>query len=235
MPSVLLPRLVRMVAEMTRTLSIYVGGAPKGQPRPLFVPARGGGKFRVVSTADRKIAAYRTRMIAVMKHASVMALWKPPPKLVRVDVVAYFATKDAALWGHYCGKKPDRDNIDKLILDCAGAKNGAGLFKDDACVAAGSVLKLWSRLGGVQITLTSLDGVMPQQDDEDDLGAQEPDLLDNLREELKHREPFGIEKFLVHEPGVDMGGIDREPSPAWRHQRKDGIWWLDGVGFMPYN
>ncbi len=178
----------------TSTLSIYVGGAPKGQPRGRHVPA-GKGKFRVVSTADPKIAAYRTRLIAVMKQEAKDKGWEPP-KLVRVDIVAYFATKDAERWGYYCGKKPDRDNIDKLVLDCAGAKNGAGLFKDDACVAAGGVPKVWSRLGGVQIELRSLDGVKFQQDDDDDLGALEPDPLDALKEELKHREPFGLEKYL---------------------------------------
>ena len=205
-------------------LQIYVGGAPKGQPRGRHVPA-GKGKFRVVSTADPKIAAYRTRLIAVMKKAAKDQGWEPPKlvggpwrvrpsHLVRVDVVAYFPTQDAERWGHYCGKKPDRDNIDKLILDCAGAKNGAGLFKDDACVAAGGVLKVWSGLGGVQITLSSLDGQMHQQDDDDDLGALEPDPLDVLREELKHREPFGIERL------VTVGG---------RTYR-----WLDGVAFATY-
>jgi Holliday junction resolvase RusA-like endonuclease len=194
-----------------KPLCIYVGGAPKGQPRGRHVPA-GKGKFRVVSTADPKIAAYRTRLIAVMKEKAKGQSWEPP-MLVSVNIVAYYVTRKQHLWGHYCGKKPDRDNIDKLILDCAGAKNGAGLFKDDACVAAGSILKLWSRLGGVQIELTSLDGVMPQQDDDDDLGAQEYDL-DGLKEELKHREPFGLERFLV-EPAESLGGISKGPMPTW--------------------
>jgi Holliday junction resolvase RusA-like endonuclease len=204
-------------------LYIYVGGAPKGQPRGRHVPA-GKGKFRVVSTADPRIAAYRTRLIAVMKQEAKRQDWKPP-ELVRVDIAAYFATKDAERWGHYCGKKPDRDNIDKLILDCAGAKNGAGLFKDDACVAAGGVMKVWSKLGGVLIELKSLDAVIPQQDDDDDLGA--------LREQGSGPggEPFGLERLLAEpepEPDLEgnMGDINREPHPIWRRIHK---------GFMPFH
>ncbi len=174
-----------MVALMTKRLCIYVGGTPKGQPRGRHVPA-GKGKFRVVSTADPKIKAYRTRLIAVMKECAKNQGWEPPT-LCHVEILAFLYTKDSSKWGYYCGKKPDRDNIDKLVLDCAGAKNGAGLFKDDACVADGSVRKMWSRLGGLQIELTSLDGVRPQQDDDDDLGALEP-----AREDARiDREPLG--------------------------------------------
>jgi Holliday junction resolvase RusA-like endonuclease len=185
-------------------LHIYVAGAPKGQPRGRHVPA-GKGKFRVVSTADPKITAYRTRLIAVMKEEAKSQGWETP-KLVEVNILAFFYTKDSFKWGHYCGKKPDRDNIDKLILDCAGAKNGAGLFKDDACVAAGSVTKLWSRLGGLQIELTSLDGVWPQQDDDDDLGAQEP------------------EQEVVYE---------HRKYGATVTQQADGSWQIEGPGYMP--
>lgn len=168
-------------------LHVYVSGAPKGQPRARHVPA-GKGKVRVVSTMDPKIAAYRIRMIAIMKHEAKAAGWAKP-KLAQVDVIAYYATKDHAKRGQYCGKKPDRDNIDKLILDCA---QEAKLIGDDATVAAGAVTKLWSALGGVQIAFRSLDGVSPQQDDDDDTGA----LTDG-----------------------SVGGIDREPVDWWSNTK----------------
>lgn len=153
-------------------LHVYIGGEPVGQPRARHIKLP-GGKVRVVSTADKDKKAYRAHVIAVMKQEAKRQGWAVP-KLFRCDITSYFATKRRDLWGTYCGKKPDRDNIDKLILDCAGRKNGAGIIKDDAGAADGSLPKLWSETGGVLIVFRSLDGVEPPDPDRNDLGVLEP-------------------------------------------------------------
>ena len=47
--------------------------------------------------------------------------------------------------GQWHQQKPDRDNIDKAILDA--------LFKDDSTVATGTCQKLWAREGSLSITI----------------------------------------------------------------------------------
>jgi Holliday junction resolvase RusA-like endonuclease len=154
---------------MAESLTIYVAGDPVGQPRARCIPLP-GGKVKLVSTADKKKKAYKTRLIAAMKRAAKKQGWQVP-ELVACYIVAFYSTRSPERWGNYCGKKPDRDNIDKLILDCAGKKNGAGIITDDAKVAQGGVMKIWSRHGGVSIIFYSLDGMKPPDPERDDLGA----------------------------------------------------------------
>jgi hypothetical protein len=49
--------------------------------------------------------------------------------------------------------KPDRDNIDKAILDC--------LFEQDSVIAAGSLLKTWSLVDEPQISMAISDELLP--------------------------------------------------------------------------
>ena len=53
--------------------------------------------------------------------------------------------KRDALRGQLHRQKPDRDNIDKAILDA--------LFKDDSGIAAGTLCKRWDDGGGPRIEL----------------------------------------------------------------------------------
>lgn len=154
---------------MTESLTIYIAGDPVGQPRARCIPLP-GGKVKLVSTADKKKKAYKAQLIVAMKRAAKEQGWQVL-KLVECDILAFFSTRDEKRWGNYCGKKPDRDNIDKLILDCAGQKRGAGIITDDATVAQGGVRKMWSEHGGVSITFRSLDGVKPPDPERGDLGA----------------------------------------------------------------
>lgn len=159
------------MVPMTNSVGIYMAGDPVGQPRARCIPLP-GGKVKMVSTADKKKKAYKTHLISVMRAAMKAAKWEPP-KLVRCDVEAFFYTRKSQLWGKYCGKKPDRDNIDKLILDCAEA---AGVFTGgDEGVVEGRIRKIWSEAGGVTAVFQSLDHVGTADDDaEGDLGAFQP-------------------------------------------------------------
>ncbi|KKL65547.1 hypothetical protein LCGC14_2153870 [marine sediment metagenome] len=154
----------------TPSLFVAIKGSPVGQPRPRCIP----GRRTPVSTMKKEIKAYREHMITVMKVAVKHSpdRWRRL-KLFECNITAYYPTKNKKLWGRYCGKVPDRDNIDKLILDCAKT---AGIIKDDAGAVEGGVRKLWAQTGDVHIAFRSLDGVDPPDPDAGDLGVYGMDL-----------------------------------------------------------
>lgn len=85
-----------------------------------------------------------------------------PAGLYDVSWVAYVAMPDswskkkkAALRGKLHFGKPDRDNIDKAILDA--------LFPDDRGVTSGALHKFWDDGLGprIELVVTKLEGVMP--------------------------------------------------------------------------
>ena len=145
------------------SLHVYIGGDPVGQPRARHIP----GVKTPVSTADKRKKIYRAHVIGVMKRRLHKHDWTVP-KIVEVSWISYNKTRDRKKWGHYCDKKPDRDNSDKLILDCA---QKAGIIRDDKSVAEGTLRKVWSRYGGWTIIFRSLDGALPPDPDAEDLGA----------------------------------------------------------------
>ncbi len=59
---------------------------------------------------------------------------------------SYSKAKRAALMGQPHRAKPDRDNIDKAILDA--------LFPDDFVVAEGHIFKVWDDGQGARIEIT---------------------------------------------------------------------------------
>ena len=77
-----------------------------------------------------------------------------PEDIYRVDWIAYLPMPKS--WSkkkkeEMCGKlhqaKPDRDNIDKAILDA--------LLKEDSVVASGMIEKRWDDGGGARIEVTA--------------------------------------------------------------------------------
>ena len=155
---------------MFNKLFIYVAGDPVGQPRARCI-ALPGGKVKLISTADKKKSAYKKQLIALMKREAKRQGWEAPA-LAACFVLAYFGTKHKDRWGRYCGKKPDRDNIDKLILDCAGEKKGAGIIKDDAKIVEGGVRKMWGNKGAVLIEFRAYPkDACPVDVEIDDIGA----------------------------------------------------------------
>jgi Holliday junction resolvase RusA-like endonuclease len=144
-------------------LVAHIEGDPVGQPRARCVPNR----RTPVSTVSKKVKAYRTHLIGVLKREAKASGWVKP-ELFRCDIEAFWGTPVAQRWGRYCGKKPDRDNIDKLVLDCA---QRAGVIPDDARAVAGGITKRWSQRGGVLATFEPVEGAPDDSGDDDDLGA----------------------------------------------------------------
>jgi len=121
---------------------LVVRGEPKSQPRPRFV----GG--RVISNVKPAVSSWQSAVRRAASEALCAIAEGLPHKAtaLRVDVTFFFPTKDSKRWGKPHTQKPDRDNLDKLVLDeCTKA----GVFGGDDCrVSAGMIRKYWCRVGG---------------------------------------------------------------------------------------
>lgn len=99
-------------------------------------------------TADAMKAAIAEQVRPLLARTGMPMPW---PGAVRVSWTAYFAREGYAAapsapsfaFPHVV--KPDRDNIDKAILD---ALTAAGVWVDDSRVFAGAQDKLWAAAGG---------------------------------------------------------------------------------------
>lgn len=121
---------------------LVVRGEPKSQPRPRFV----GG--RVISNVKPAVSSWQAAVRRAAGEALNALAGGLPNKAtaLRVDVTFFFPTKVSNRWGKPHTHKPDRDNLDKLVLDeCTKV----GLFGGDDCrVSAGMIRKYWVRPGG---------------------------------------------------------------------------------------
>jgi Holliday junction resolvase RusA-like endonuclease len=77
---------------------------------------------------------------------------------LRVDIDAYFpypksmSKKNRELTRYHINK-PDKDNLEKLVLD---ALNGV-IYKDDSCVCSGLTQKFYSETPRIEIRIRRLD------------------------------------------------------------------------------
>lgn len=79
-------------------------------------------------------------------------LLPPPEKIRSLSWVAYFEPpkswsqkKRAAAIGKFHRAKPDRDNIDKAVLDA--------LFEHDSAIAAGHISKHWAETSRLEVVI----------------------------------------------------------------------------------
>jgi len=143
-------------------ISFFAPCIPKGQPR---VRACRRGSFSGVYTPD---TADRFKSDVQLAAKRAFALQMPSGATfgrdaVRVDWECVFPRPHA----HFTGKgqikdsapnwhiqKPDRDNLDKAILD---SLTTIAIWRDDCQVCSGMIIKRWAAMGetcGVQITIT---------------------------------------------------------------------------------
>ena len=122
---------------MTATVTLLVEALPVAQPRPRAT--RRGPHIRIYNP-DNGVLAFKD---AVKEQAH--AEWGSTPHLgpVIVDCLFVFPRTKGQMWKRKPqtriphGKKPDRDNVDKAVLD---ALSGI-IFKDDAQVFDGRIQK----------------------------------------------------------------------------------------------
>lgn len=137
------------------TIRVFVPGEPKAQPRPrgraVTKTTPKGKRYNTVMAYNPKTAdawkiqikyafdRYKGLMILGPIICNVKVLISRPKQLMR--------KKDPAGEIPYIAK-PDRDNLDKSILDCLSGtdkngKGGIGVWKDDCQVYDGRVSKFY--------------------------------------------------------------------------------------------
>jgi len=116
-----------------RVIVLHVRGLPKSQPRPRFF------RGRVIATASKDVKAWKDS-VTRCAHATQAKL----VGAVAVDATLFLPTKDKARWGKPHLLKPDRDNLDKAILD---ALTTSKLWEDDCQAWSGGVRKVWCQPG----------------------------------------------------------------------------------------
>lgn len=157
-----------MYGDTMQVIEFVVPAVPVAQPRPRATTAHGGIGARVheVTHIKQSDGTRKPHPIAAFKATVRMAFQdahKGPPLAgpLRVDVVAVFPRPKRLVWKsrlmprvRHIGK-PDRDNVDKAILD--SLKDLA--WKDDSQVCDGQIQK-WYAAGDeaahVRITITEL-------------------------------------------------------------------------------
>ena len=140
-----------------RSLSFFALGTPVGQPRPrACIRGRHAGVYDP-GTAD----AWKASVASAAKAAwdgrvfdgplrLTLTIYMPRPKS---HFRANGAIKPSApLWPT---GKPDRDNLEKAILD---ALTTAGVWKDDSLVCTGATRKIYAmeRVGGASIEIEEM-------------------------------------------------------------------------------
>ena len=141
---------------MRTPLSFFVVGLPKAQPR---AKARAFGKFAQVynpKTADDWKMIVRHEARRAWEASGDASPWSGP---LRVDLTFYFPRPKAHLRSNgelkpsapiWHVAKPDRDNLDKGVLD---ALTNLGLWPDDKQVCDGRIRKLYGAQPGCEITI----------------------------------------------------------------------------------
>ena len=134
-------------------IRFIVPGEPQGKARARVVRKRGGKG--VTSYTPNKTTDYealvRWEFIRVnhLKHFS-----ENQTGAVSIQIFAYFSIPKSAkktLPGSPCCKKPDADNILKIICD---ALNGVA-YHDDSQIVHAEVSKFWSDVSRVEVEIVA--------------------------------------------------------------------------------
>lgn len=142
-----------------KSLTFFAPGTPKGQPRGRACIRGNHAGIYDPGTADGWKASVR----AAAKRGWDGVIFTGP---LRVDVAVYFKRPKSHFYTgkrsdvlrpdapNYHTSKPDRDNLDKAILD---ALTHAGVWKDDAQVCGGTFTKSYVQfISGANVTITAL-------------------------------------------------------------------------------
>lgn len=140
-------------------LCFFAAGIPKGQPRGRAVRRGAHAGIYDPGTADNWKASVRCaakelwdgRPFTGPLRVTITAFFPRPKKHYFTGARAKILRTDAP---DYHISKPDRDNLDKAILD---ALTNAGIWYDDSVVCAGSVTKRYAdATPGAYVEITTL-------------------------------------------------------------------------------
>lgn len=121
----------------------FVLGTPRPKARPRFF------KGRVISTVGDHEKLWRDAIVREIRKVWTRTV-KPFDCAMMVDASFYFEAKKADRLGQPHTFKPDKDNLEKMVLDLLKKESVIG---DDALVAGGETTKEWSMRGGAMIVV----------------------------------------------------------------------------------
>ena len=130
-----------------RTLTFTIPGKPRGKQRPRF-SRRSGATYTPTETTEyeelvgRCYRAAGGQMMEGLIAVDIVAQFMPPKSLSKAKKLELLETK-------YAGKKPDGDNISKIILD--GLEGVA--FSNDCYVVHLTVTKIYGETDEVTVTV----------------------------------------------------------------------------------
>jgi Holliday junction resolvase RusA-like endonuclease len=148
--------------EALRVFRVRVFGDPKAQPRPRAFARKMGDAWQARVFNPGTAEGWKSAL-AVAIRGAMAGMRLPLPGVVRVDAAFLFARPQRLMrrkdpQGRIPhGKKPDRDNLDKALLD---ALVQMGALVDDGQVSGGMVEKWFVALGeapGAEIVITVID------------------------------------------------------------------------------
>ena len=101
-----------------------------------------------MSTPDGNARSWKDSVIRAAFDAG-----KAPEGALATDMLFSFPTKDQDRWGQPHLARPDKDNLEKLVLD---AITTARTWNDDSLVWSGSTRKIWCQPGqeGVRVVIS---------------------------------------------------------------------------------
>ena len=132
---------------MSNRITILVSHPPMGAPRMTRADKWNQRdcvmRYRAFKDAIRAVAEH-PRKIDPNKVASLswVAYFEPPPSWSRKKRLAHL--------GELHRQKPDRDNIDKAVLDA--------MFSEDSAIASGTIEKRWGEWSRIEIIVVMVDG-----------------------------------------------------------------------------
>jgi len=125
--------------ETQNVMQIWVPGRAFAQTRARHT------KNGVYSSASKGLKKWRSDLIREISAAMNVLRIGKLEGAVCVDMVFMIPIREVARWGMVCHTKPDKDNLEKAVLDCM---EQAGVFAvGDSQVGVGQTVKMWCQPG----------------------------------------------------------------------------------------
>ena len=141
------------------TITFKVSGNPKGQPRAraFYKPGLGVRMYDAGTAEGWKgliaVAAREHLPLEPLQgpiQVSITFFFERPKSHYRTGKHAGELRPDAPLWHT---SKPDRDNLEKAVLDCLTT---IGMWKDDCQVCDGMIRKRFDKTGWMVVSITAI-------------------------------------------------------------------------------
>jgi Holliday junction resolvase RusA-like endonuclease len=132
-------------------IQFTIPGEPVGKGRPRATTINGMARMYT----PKKTASYEGRVIDAFVRAGGVMLGGDIAMAIHVTFsmpVSWSMKKRQAMDGAYCTKKPDADNILKVVAD---ALNGIA-YRDDAAIVYASIEKRWGQDGSVRVLVREI-------------------------------------------------------------------------------